>query len=117
MLGYIGGVSFYNIKEAYLITFLVGSYRFVKRELFGTFTFLAEHHKKLVFDTSGGIGYKPVALFDIIGVDGLDKTYGTDRYKVIGVPFKVIIFFDDMRYESEVVFYEDVARIKIAFAA
>ena len=72
MLGYIVGVAFYNIKEAYLIAFLVGSYRFVKGELFGTFTFLAEHHKKFVFDTSGSVGYKPVALFDIIGVDGLD---------------------------------------------
>ena len=96
-------LALYNVKEADLISLLVGSNRLVEGTFSGTFAFLSKHHQKLVFDTAGSICDQPVSFFDIIGIDRFDQADGADGDQIVGVPFKIIIFFYNMGNQSQII--------------
>ena len=73
----------------------------------------AEHHQNFVFDTSCRIGRKAGSVLRIEGGNRFYKAYASDGDKLVGVGV-VLIFFGNVRHESQVVFYENLRSFLVA---
>lgn len=71
-------------------------------------------HQYLVFAAARGVGGQTDAFFGAVGVYALDESDGADGYEIVGVVGLGVVFFDDVRDETQVVFDEHIARLDIA---
>ena len=67
-----------------------------------------------IFNTPCRIRCKARALFRVESRDALDESNGADGYEIVGVVGLGVVFFDDVRDETQVVFDEHIARLDIA---
>jgi hypothetical protein len=71
--------------------------------------------RNCIFYTACSIRRKPRALGRIKAGDGLDQSDGADGDQVLLLPALGIVFFDDVRNQSEVAFNKRVPGFQVAF--
>jgi len=74
----------------------------------------AKVHQQLIFYTARGVGGQLGTLGVIKGVDGFNQPDTADGYQLVGVVGFGVVFFDNMRHQTEIPFNKDVPRGAVA---
>ena len=103
-----------DIHQADFIPFPVGPDRLIQRYLPCLFALLAEPHQKLVLNAAARVGNKLGTLVGIVCIDRFDQSDCTYGDQVFRRTVPCLIFLDDMRHQTQIVFHKDITRGDIA---
>ena len=86
-----------DVHQGQRIAVFIGIDGVVERNVLRGFAVIAKVHEDLIIDTAGGVARQLDIFVDVKGIDRLNQTDRTDRYKIVLTAVVLIILFDDMR--------------------
>ena len=105
----------HDIHQRQRISVLICIDGIVERHILSAFLVVSKIHQDLVFDTARGITGKLDVFIRIKGVDRFDQPDSADRDQIVLIGACLIILFDDMRNQTQIVFNKDIPRVDISF--
>ena len=96
----------YHVYQRQFVSVLVGLDVFVQRYFICRTFLFSEMHTDFIFDALCGISHEPDLLLGLVTVNAFYQTYRAYRNKVVLVFRRRIVFFNDVRNKSHVVFDE-----------
>lgn len=67
------------------------------------------------FHTPGSVGGKAVAFVGVKGDNCFNKPDGSDGDQIFGIFFQILIFFNNMRDKTQIVFDQDMFCLEVSF--